>query len=65
MKRLVCAVMATLTVATFLVGCSKETECEGCQKVKECNEYEVEGKDVWLCDDCHALVKALENLANQ
>lgn len=62
MKRFVFGVMATLTVATFLIGCAKETECEVCGKVKSCNEYEVEGEDVWLCDDCHDLVKAMENL---
>ena len=28
----------------------------------EDSRYEVEGEDVWLCDDCYALVEALQSL---
>ena len=65
MKKVTKVLVLAGTMAVFMlgmVGCKKETECESCKQVKESDEYEVEGEDVWLCDDCYALVEALQSL---
>lgn len=52
------AVMATMMFA----GCSKEVTCAACGQTKDGDTYEIDGKDVDLCDDCHALYEAASSL---
>lgn len=40
-------VMMVLTTA----GCKKQ-ECIGCGEMKKCNERNIDGETVYICDDC-------------
>ncbi len=61
-KKLFVLVAAAAVFVMGMTGCKKETECFGCEKVKKCDSYEVMGKEVWMCDDCHDAFEALGDL---
>lgn len=63
-KKIFAYVAIALVMAMCLVGCKKKTECDGCGEVKKCDQYEFDGEKVWMCDDCHDTLEALNNLLN-
>ena len=60
MLKVTALVGAMVMAMMSFVGCSKETECGMCKQVKDCEEYEVDGEDVYLCETCGALVEAAQ-----
>lgn len=49
-KKLVVIGMMVVMVLTA-AGCGKQ-ECTGCGEVKKCNEQNIAGETVYICDDC-------------
>lgn len=63
MKKLICLVLMTVTLAAMLCGCGKFT-CDLCGEEKSGRQYTAElfGMEITYCSDCKADLEELADL---
>lgn len=52
-------VIAVITVLSAFTSCGKKVECDFCGEMKHCEEKNVYGETMFICDNCYDELREL------